>query len=103
MQRCVVRRAIVNKLGCQEREGRKHTKYRFIEKGRCIAITHLPRERTIGDGLFSDIANQLYITSPQLQDIVDCTHEREGYMEMPKESPLLERAPGNLEEFLSGL
>jgi hypothetical protein len=101
MQSRVVRKAIVNKLGCEESQGRKHIKYRFVVKGKCVATTHLPRQKEIGPGLLGDIARELYIASSQLQDIVDCVHEREGYIEMLKKSPLLiEQAPDNVKEFL---
>jgi len=104
MQRRIVREVLVSNLDCEEREGSKHTNYRFIENDRCIATTALPRHKKIGNTLFSIIARQLFVTSPQFRGIVVCTYERSDYIQMLKKSPLLlERAPGNLGNFVASL
>jgi len=104
----VLRNTLVNKLECEEiTGGQEGYKYRFFVRDRCIATTLLPTEKgtgkQIGKSLLGQIARQLFITTPQLTSIIDCEHEREGYIEMLKQSPLLERALGNRTEFLSGL
>jgi len=103
----VMRKTLVNKLGCEEITGGKEIKYRFYIGDRCVATISLPTKKgggkEIGDILFGYIASELYIRPRQLRDIVDCVCEREEYVEMLKKSPLLDRALGNVKEFLSAL
>jgi len=107
IQHRIVRDTLVNKLDCEEITGGKEIKYRLYVRNRCVATTSLPKKKgagkEIGRKLFGYIAGQLYIDSSQLRDIVNCVCEREGYIELLKNSPLLERAPGNLKEFVSTL
>jgi hypothetical protein len=42
MQSRVVRKAIVNKLGCEESQGRKHIKYREMLKKSPLLIERAP-------------------------------------------------------------
>jgi hypothetical protein len=104
MKRSKVRKALLNKLDCAEREGTEHTKYRFMESDKCIAVTALPRDKEIRDKLFGRIARQLFISFPQFRGIVVCTYERDDYIQMLKKSQLLlERAPGNVRDFVASL
>lgn len=104
----VVRGTLVHKLDCEEiRGGKEGHKYHFYVQNRRIATTLLPKRKggrkQIGFIVLGRIANQLFVTTSQLREIIDCVHEREGYIEMLRNSALLERAPGSRAEFLSEL
>lgn len=102
-----VRSALVNKLNCQEVRGGKEIKYRLYIRNRCVATTSLPKQHgkgtEIGPGLLRNIAKQLYITADQLEAIMDCHCELQGYIGWLKKSPRLANAPSHVKEFLSTL
>lgn len=102
-----VRSALVNKLACQEVTGGKEIKYRLYIRQRCVATTSLPKEkgkgRQIGPGLLRNIAGQLYITADQLEAIMDCCCDLQGYIAWLKNSPRLANAPSPVKKFLSTL
>lgn len=106
IDRRVVRSTLVHKLDCEEITGGKEGhKYHFYVQSRRIATTLLPKrkggKKQIGPILLGRIANQLFVTTSQLREITDCVHERKGYIEMLRNSPLLQQAPGSRAEFLS--
>jgi hypothetical protein len=60
------------KLGIQFRSGKEQNGW-FVHNGRRIARVTIPlgRKPLLG-GTFSSMARQLYLTSAQLDDLIDC-------------------------------
>jgi hypothetical protein len=76
-----VRRALIDKLDCEETEGRRHTKYRIYQDERIIAATGISHGAIeLSDDLFSRMACELCIQSQVLRKICQCPYGWEEYL-----------------------
>jgi hypothetical protein len=77
-----MRRALMNKLECEETEGRRHTKYRVYREDRIIAATGISHGATeLTDALVSRMACELCVESRVLKGICRCPYGWEEYLE----------------------
>jgi len=77
-----MRSALLGKLGCEETEGRRHTKYRVYQEGRMIAFTVISRgDSELTDPLVSRMARELCVQGRVLREIYRCPYGWEEYLD----------------------
>ena len=75
-----VDKALVNKIGF-ERQNRRHRVYLLKIGSRTVAQTLMSHSaRDVDDKILSMLARQMGIRQSELQDIVSCILDREGYL-----------------------
>lgn len=78
-----LRAILTGKLGFTQSEGSKHELFDLYVDGVYVANTRLSRAKDpIRSTLFGIIARQVGVSSPQLRQIVACSIDRDGYLEI---------------------
>jgi hypothetical protein len=76
-----MRNALTRKLGCEETEGGRHTKYKLYRGGRIIAMTMISHSGSeLADPLISQMAKELCIQSQVLKKIYQCPYGLKEYL-----------------------
>ena len=85
-------KTLLRKLGFSSSQGRHHFYDLLDGDGKIVAktmLSHGPRGKDISKGIFSSIARQIKLTTPQLRDAVSCPLSRKDYSDILKEKSLI--------------
>lgn len=87
-----MQRTLTNKLGFI-RSNRNHLFYTLFDKtGKVVVktkLSHQSRGNDISKPIFSAIARQINLTTPQLKDAVECPLSRKDYSDILKEKGII--------------
>ncbi len=88
-----MKRALLNKLGFSQSKSH-HFLYRLTDRdGKLVVktkLSHRSKGDDIGKRIFSSIARQIHLTSPQLRDAVKCPLSRKDYSDILKDKNLID-------------
>ena len=77
-----VRRQLTGKFGFEQSEGANHEKFRLTYKGQYVAQTMMSRGiRDISDQILGQMARQIGVTSREFRAMLECTIDRQTYIE----------------------
>lgn len=75
-------RMLTGKLNAESSQGHRHTRYRIFNDTTLVATTILSRSyEEVDNSLMSSIARQLLIERKHLAALLDCTWQRQEYIE----------------------
>ena len=85
-------RTLIHKLGFSQSESDHHFYNLFDRDGKIVAktkLSHGARGKDISKGIFSVIARQIRVSSPQLREAVRCPLSKKDYSDILREKGII--------------